>query len=363
MKWTKAFLVFIFCLPLACALSVDQSPLIHDLQATRKGNKVVLTWSQPRTLPDRQPSLVTKVCRNISSTSSTMPDSAPTCAQPVGEVGPQKTASAAATREKSNSGTKIQFTDTLSEDPETSDSLQFAVYTIEMRDGRGRSAGFSNPVSVPLAPILPAKGLHSELDVHGVYLIWENEIESPPSSLQFDYRIYRSEKGSSSRVAVPYFRGLIHTKEGERWTGVDASIEWEKSYLYWVTPLTRVYSQDGKLISEIEGEDSAPIEVVTHDVFPPAVPERLLTVVGGPPGKKFADLLWAPNMEKDLAGYNVYRREAGGQLARINSAPITMLSFQDTNVASGHSYFYSISAVDIRGNESARSQEIAEILR
>ncbi|HXB20381.1 MAG TPA: hypothetical protein VNV88_03310, partial [Candidatus Solibacter sp.] len=48
MKWTKAFLVFIFCLPLACALSVDQSPLIHDLQATRKGNKVVLTWSQPR---------------------------------------------------------------------------------------------------------------------------------------------------------------------------------------------------------------------------------------------------------------------------------------------------------------------------
>jgi hypothetical protein len=340
---------------------------VHDLQATRKGNKVVLTWSQPRVLADRQSvigPLVAKVCRNISSTASTASESATTCAQPVGEVGSQQTASAAvgAARGKSNSGTTVQFTDTLSEDSGTSDSLQFAVYTVEMRDGRGRSAGFSNPVSVPLAPILPAKGLHSELDVHGVYLIWENEIGSPPSSVHFDYRVYRGEKGSSNRIAVPYLRGLVHTKEGERWSGVDINIEWEKTYLYWVTPITRVYSQDGKLIGEIEGEDSAPIEVVTHDVFPPAVPERLLIVVNRIPGKKIVDLLWAPNTEKDLAGYNVYRREAGGQMERINSAPVTMLSFQDTNVAGGHRYFYCISAVDVRGNESAKSQEITEVL-
>lgn len=346
MKWIKAFPAFTLCAPLACVLSAGQSPLVHDLQATRKGNKVLLTWTQPRMAADHS---VVKVCRNIAATSTA--SGFPTCTQPIGEV-PQKTSS-----------TKAQFTDTLSEDSTTSDSLQFAVYTVEVRDGRGRSGGFSNPVSVPLAPILPAKGLHSELDVHGVYLIWENEIETPLSSLQFDYRIYRSEKGSSSRLAVPYFRGLIHTKEGERWTGVDASIEWEKSYLYWVTPLTRIYSQTGKLIGEIEGEDSVPIEVVTHDVFPPAVPERLLAITGGMPGKKFVDLLWAPNTEKDLAGYNVYRREAGGQLARINSAPIALLSFQDINVASGHSYFYCISAVDIRGNESVRSQEIIEIVR
>jgi hypothetical protein len=30
------------------------------------------------------------------------------------------------------------------------------------------------------------------------------------------------------------------------------------------------------------------------------------------------------------------------------------------NVASGRTYFYSVSAVDIRGNESARSQEASE---
>ncbi len=288
--------------------------------------------------------MVAKICRNISSTAS---NSASGCSQPVGEV----------------TGSIARFTDTLSEDSATSETLQFAVYTVEARDGRGRSAGISNPVSVPLAPLLPPKGLHSELDVHGVYLIWENEIEGPHPLLQFDYRVYRSEKGSSKRVMVPYLRGLVHTKEGERWSGVDTGIEWEKSYRYWVTPITRVYSQTGQVISEIEGEDSAPIEVVTHDVFPPAVPERLLVVVNRIPGKKFVDLIWAPNTEKDLAGYNIYRREANGKSERINPAPITTLSFQDTNVIAGHTYFYSISAVDIRGNESAKSQEIDEVLR
>jgi fibronectin type 3 domain-containing protein len=98
---------------------------------------------------------------------------------------------------------------------------------------------------------------------------------------------------------------------------------------------------------------------VTHNVFPPAVPERLLAMVSELPGKKFVDLLWSPNMEKDVAGYQIYRRQADGKVERINSAPITMLSFQDTNVAAGSKYFYSISAVDIRGNESPRSSEVA----
>jgi hypothetical protein len=34
-----------------------------------------------------------------------------------------------------------------------------------------------------------------------------------------------------------------------------------------------------------------------------------------------------------------------------------MLSFQDVNVLAGHKYLYSISAVDVHGNESARSRE------
>src|SRR5215471_3610023 len=135
-------------------------------------------------------------------------------------------------------------------------------------------AGSSNSGTVSSAPLSPAKGLHAQVDVRGVYLIWENEIEDQNSSLKFDYHVYRREKGSSKRVAVPYLRAVLHTREGERWSGVDTTIEWEKTYSYSVTPVTSVYGRGGELISEIEGDESAPIEITPHDIFPPAIPER-----------------------------------------------------------------------------------------
>jgi len=35
-------------------------------------------------------------------------------------------------------------------------------------------------------------------------------------------------------------------------------------------------------------------------------------------------------------------------------------AFRDSNVAAGRNYFYSVSAIDARGNESARSEEATE---
>ena len=164
-------------------------------------------------------------------------------------------------------------------------------------------------------------------------------------------------------VAIPYVHAVIHTEEGERWSAVDTNFEWDKTYSYVVIPVTRVYGPGGKLLSEIEGEKSAPVEITTHDVFPPAVPERLLAVVTQRRGQNFVDLLWAPNLEKDLSAYNVYRRETNGEAVRINSASMNILSFQDTQVVARHTYLYSVSAVDKHGNESARSQEATAVLR
>jgi fibronectin type 3 domain-containing protein len=61
-----------------------------------------------------------------------------------------------------------------------------------------------------------------------------------------------------------------------------------------------------------------------------------------------------------LAGYNIYRREEGGEARKINSGVVTAPAFRDLNVASGHKYFYSVLALDVRGNESARSGETTE---
>jgi hypothetical protein len=368
MKWNRVLFALAFCVASArggdpgsrSAGSPHESQLVRDLRAVRKGDKVVLTWSQPRD-PESLQSFaghlqVARICRNISATIS---DSGLACPNGVRQVDLKKSEgiAASAANGKGNAETTVRLIDRLPQNQENSDHLQFAVYKLELRDDHGRTAGFSNPVAVPLAPVLPAKGLHSELDVRGVYLIWEEEAESRSSLLKFDYRIYRCEKGSSKRVAVAYPRAVIHTPEGERWSGVDMGIEWEKTYLYTVTPVTRVYSPEGHLIAEFEGDDSAPLEINTQDIFPPAVPEGLLAVVSHRSEKRSVDLLWAPNIEKDISGYNVYRREENAHSERINFVPSSMLSFQDVNVLAAHKYFYCISAVDVRGNESARSPE------
>ena len=79
--------------------------------------------------------------------------------------------------------------------------------------------------------------------------------------------------------------------------------------------------------------------------------------------KPFVDLTWAPNTEADLAGYNVYRHEAGAQAQKINSDVVKAPSFRDEKVEAGHQYFYSVSAVDERGNESGRSEEASESVK
>ena len=66
----------------------------------------------------------------------------------------------------------------------------------------------------------------------------------------------------------------------------------------------------------VEGDDSPTAKVFANDVFPPAVPSGLQAVYSGEGQKPFIDLLWAPDTEGDLAGYNVYRREDGGTASK-----------------------------------------------
>jgi fibronectin type 3 domain-containing protein len=64
--------------------------------------------------------------------------------------------------------------------------------------------------------------------------------------------------------------------------------------------------------------------------------------------------------DTDLDGYNVYRHEDGGAAVKLNSEPVRMPAFRDTQVVAGKTYFYVVSAVDVRGNESGKSEEAGE---
>jgi hypothetical protein len=45
---------------------------------------------------------------------------------------------------------------------------------------------------------------------------------------------------------------------------------------------------------------------------------------------------------------------------KVNGELVETPAYRDANVATGRKYLYSVAAVDVRGNESARSEEAGE---
>jgi len=152
--------------------------------------------------------------------------------------------------------------------------------------------------------------------------------------------------------------GELPVRDEPHPTLLDKNFEWQKTYEYRVTVVTEVQQATGT--EQVEGDDSPTVRVIANDIFPPATPSGLQAVFSGPGQKPFIDLVWKANTERDLAGYNIYRRQPGGQPVKLNNELIKAPAFRDSNVLPGHEYLYSVSAVDVRGNESPRSEEASE---
>jgi fibronectin type 3 domain-containing protein len=77
------------------------------------------------------------------------------------------------------------------------------------------------------------------------------------------------------------------------------------------------------------------------------------------------DLSWSISPENDVAGYRVYRSEQEGARGElIQPALVSTPAVRDTSVQLGHRYWYTVTAVDRAGNESAASTPtVIEILQ
>jgi fibronectin type 3 domain-containing protein len=132
----------------------------------------------------------------------------------------------------------------------------------------------------------------------------------------------------------------------------DKLFEFGKTYVYWVRSVTLAGG------NAIESDDSGPAIVTPRDTFPPAVPQNLAAaVLPGPDGGRLVDLSWSINLETDLAGYRVYRSEKEGEQGQSLQAELVVSpAFRDASVQPGKQYWYSVTAVDRAGNESAASE-------
>ena len=317
---------------------------VRDLRAFRKGDQVFLTWTTPSQTTERQNLRhggVVDVCRAIDAAITR-------CGTPLAQIPFQRGPRNVPPNQKTGS-----YTDPISSEPSATSNF---VYALSVLNSFNRSAGLSNQVQVPAAPTLqPPSGFHAQLAADGVRLSWDTGVLVPDiADLRFVYRIYRREQGTNKDSVV----GELPVNDPTSTGLLDHSLEWEKTYDYRATIVTLIQANGTE--RQVEGDDTPSVRVVAHDIFPPATPTGLQAAFSGPGQKPFIDLVWTPNTEADLAGYNIYRHEETGPPVKLNSELIKSPDFRDTAVLPGHQYFYSISAVDVRGNESPHSAEANE---
>lgn len=337
--------------------SLELARPVTDLRAVRKGNEVRLMWTVPSQTTDHHifrhvgP---TQICRTIGS-------SLRECGTPLAQLGTPGAANTArghGKRQKNSQSAAApqgSYTDQLTPALESQAPTSNFVYALNVLNAYGKSAGLSNQVQVPSAPTLAIPiGLTARLTAEGVTLTWDAvAVPQSISGIRFAYRVYRRDAQTKKEITA----GEVAIDEAHP-SFLDTSFEWEKTYRYRVTAVTFVQTANGT--EQVEGDDSTPAEVFTHDVFPPAAPSGLQAVFSGPGQKPFIDLVWTPDTTADLAGYNVYRQEQGAAPVKINIDLVKAPDYRDSDVLPGHDYFYSVSAVDVRGNESPRSEPVSE---
>jgi hypothetical protein len=245
-----------------------------------------------------------------------------------------------------------------------------AVYMIRSYEKEKRPSSDSNAVAITLHPSYPAiADAKADNARDGVGINWTPPSQTitgttPPVA---GYRIYRSTAPDASHVTTAGAAAangklpLQRVADAPAPPFLDTQIELGAHYVYSV----RTLAQYGD--AQLESSDSNLTEVTAKDLFPPAAPEGLIVTLipaqaasaNTPAAPAYLDLSWAIAPEHDVAGYNVYRSEnADSRGVKQNPEVLPTPAFRDMNGIPGHVYFYSVTAVDRAGNESAPSAPV-----
>jgi len=228
-------------------------------------------------------------------------------------------------------------------------------YAVRMVNTAGQAADFSNYVIIePLFNLsLPPTGLRPTQRETQIEIAWDrpeaNMNETTPANVA-GYNIYRRAGEAVSR---------INTEPLREPRFIDRNFQFGANYQYVVRSLS-LRPGSANLSEAIESNDSAPLDHTPKDIFPPA-PPKPITIASI---NSLVTLFWPLNAEPDVAGYNIYRAEdenaSPEKWVKLNPEMHKTASFRDERVQAGKKYFYQITAVDVFGNESARSETVSE---
>jgi hypothetical protein len=197
---------------------------------------------------------------------------------------------------------------------------------------KGKVSEWSNVVPLTVGPPLATpSALKTDDTQDGVRLAWNG---AGPR-----YRVFRS---SGNEPPAP----IGETEQPEY---LDTSAQFGTAYHY--------------MVMAFEGDTrrsvvSQTVSITPKDTFAPAVPSGVTAAAG----VSAIELAWVRNTEADFRGYNIYRATGDGPFAKINSSFIETPNFSDSMAEAGKTYRYQITAVDLIGNESARSETVSAAL-
>ncbi len=343
---------------------IARSPLIAatitDLAARQAGNGVQLTFSVPgrSTAGDRlafTPEL--EILRGAAN-----PDGSPDLKSlRVVDTIPGSLAG------KYLVGDKFQFTDPISPQEIKAHSGNIVTYAVRTRVSQKRASANSNVVSLPVFSV-PERiaAIEARVTESAIELNWagvERTSAGEPLVSVPRYNVYRAElddavaEAARRDVSQLPLNGKIQLLASQAANSyADKSFEFDKNYAYVVRSVITV--DEGPL----ESSDSIPAIVEPRDTFPPAAPQALAAAVlpGETAGTLLADLSWSINVEPDFAGYRVYRSEQQDTRGRLLTPELLPTpAYRDTSVQPAHRYWYTVTAVDRAGNESAPSPPVA----
>ena len=261
----------------------------------------------------------------------------------------------------------VKFVDPVSPSETTANPGGELLYLVRTRASRKRSSADSNVVSTRMFPVAePIGEVQARVTESSIELNWAAPTRTSggqPLSQLTGYHVYRGEPDPASAMAAStdlskarWKAPLLLLASPSENSYNDTFFEFGKTYLYVVRS---VVIADG---NSLESSDSAPAIVTPRDTFPPSAPQNLVAAIapGPTPASAIVDLSWGIGLETDLAGYRMYRSEQQGTRGELVTPQLLLApAYRDTSVVPGHRYWYTVTAVDRAGNESASSTAVA----
>lgn len=370
-RFILAFLVVI----LACGKRGDPHPPIPiipkatgDLLVTQRASKLFLSWSYPsvstagKSLPairrvsvyryieelpatptaqtggSTTPAPDTKVAPSLSKFATAPPLTAAQFAKLSQKLDSIEGANLPA----SSSGAKLVYED--SPPLHSSSGRPVRVTYAVVTEGTTARSEYSNLASItPLDVAVAPAQIVATPKAEGVVLTWTAPAASVSGAQKPEivgYNIYRTAKGTPiDQFTVPLNPSPVPRTE---YTDVPPY----GTFDYQITAVAAAGPP------RVESDPSAPVTATFKDLVPPPPPAFVTALVE----TNKVRLVWAAVDAPDLAGYNVYRTEKAGRVKFTYGLPINQTFYEDISMLPGIEYYYSVTAVDKSGNESAETK-------